>query len=104
MERPTVRWLQDPAQQVRAARILWLAFAIVVWNVVFDRVIVLAGREYVYTATLAARNGVYLLASDWMDSAVSRGFWLASAGTAVILAAGLGLISWATSNNREPQA
>lgn len=75
------------------ARILWLVFAIVVWNVVFDRVLVLAGREYVYTATLAARDGVFLFAKDWMASAAARGFWLASAGASGILAAGLVLIA-----------
>jgi len=78
------------------ARILWLLFAIVVWNVVFDRVLVLAGREYVYVAALAARDGVYLFAKDWMESAVARGFWLASAGASAILAAGFTLIALAT--------
>ena len=83
------------------ARILWLVFAIVVWNVVFDRVLVLAGREYVYAATLAARDGVFLLAKDWMESAVSRGFWLASAGASAILTTGLTLVALATGKRTE---
>jgi hypothetical protein len=50
-------WLESLRQPVRAARMarwLWIAFAIVVWNVVFDRVLVLAGRQYVHAATVAA--------------------------------------------------
>lgn len=85
----------------RLARILWTVLAIVVWNVVFDRVLVLAGREYVYAATLAARDGVYLFAKDWMASAVARGFWLASAGAAIILAAGLVLVEVASKKHTE---
>lgn len=87
----------------RLARILWVVLAIVVWNVVFDRVLVLAGREYVYAATLAARDGVYLFAKDWMASAVARGFWLASAGAAVILAAGLVLVEVASKKHTESE-
>jgi hypothetical protein len=96
--------LRDPARQARLARILWIVLAIVIWNVVFDRVLVLAGREYVYAAALAAREGVYLLAKDWMASAVARGFWLASAGAAIVLAAGLGLVAFAAGRRTEPQA
>jgi hypothetical protein len=87
----------------RLARILWAVLAIVVWNVVFDRVLVLAGREYVYAATLAARDGVYLFAKDWMASAVARGFWLASAGAAIILAAGLVLVEVASKRHTESE-
>lgn len=90
--------------RARLARILWVVFAVVVWNVVFDRVLVLAGREYVYTATLAARDGVYLLAKDWMASAVARGFWLASADAALILAAGLALVAMAGKRRTESES
>jgi hypothetical protein len=87
----------------RLARILWVVLAFAVWNVVFDRVLVLAGREYVYAATLAARDGVYLFAKDWMASAVARGFWLASAGAAIILAAGLVLVEVASKRHTESE-
>ena len=89
--------------QHRLARILWVVLAFAVWNVVFDRVLVLAGREYVYAATLAARDGVYLFAKDWMASAVARGFWLASAGAAIILATGLALVAVASRRHTESQ-
>jgi hypothetical protein len=103
MNRRKARWFRDPARQARLARILWIVFAVVIWNVVFDRVLVLAGREYVYAAALAARDGVYLFAKDWMASAVARGFWLASAGAALILAAGLALVSLASKRPAEPE-
>ena len=39
---------------VSLARGLWIVWAIVVWNVVFDHVIVVAGREYLAAAIVAA--------------------------------------------------
>jgi hypothetical protein len=101
MARPTVRWLRNPVSATRAAGFLWIAFALVVWNVIFDRVIVLAGREYVYSATLAAREGTYLLARDWMGRAVTRGVWTASAGAVAILVIGLTLIALARRQRTE---
>ena len=86
-------WLasfRQPARAARMARWLWIAFAIVVWNAVFDRVLVLAGRQYVHAATVAARgSGPYLRVDDWMRPAITRGVWTATAAAAVILAIGL---------------
>src|ERR1700687_83830 len=82
--------LRQPARAARMARWLWIAFAIVVWNVFFDRVLVLAGRQYVHAATVAARgSGPYLRVNDWMRPAITRGLWTATAAAAVILAIGL---------------
>ena len=39
----------------RLALVLWIAWAVIVWNVVFDHVIVVAGRDYI-AAALAARR------------------------------------------------
>ena len=38
---------------LRLAAFLWLLFAFVVWNVVFDRILVIEGRAYVYAAAVA---------------------------------------------------
>jgi hypothetical protein len=89
-----VRWrlaeLRQPARARRLARVLWIVWAIVVWNVVFDRVIVVAGRQYVDAATAAARStGPYARVDDWMRPAVTRGLWLATAAGATILVVGL---------------
>ncbi|MGB7220137.1 MAG: hypothetical protein WBD07_15170 [Vicinamibacterales bacterium] len=82
--------LRQPARARRLARVLWIVWAIVVWNVVFDRVIVVAGREYVRAATLAARGpGPYAHIDDWMRPAVIRGLWMATAAGAAILVVGL---------------
>jgi len=68
---------------------LWIALALVVWNVVFDRVLVVAGRQYVYAATRAARgSGPYLRVDDWMRPAVSRATRTASDSAAIILTIG----------------
>lgn len=75
---------------VRLARALWIAWAVIVWNVVFDRVIVMAGRRYVFAAATAFGRGLpYVRMDDWMRPAVSRGAEIASASAAAILLAGL---------------
>ena len=50
----------QPRAKVRLARALWIAWAVIVWNVVFDHVIVVAGRSYIHAAGSAAA-GVILL-------------------------------------------
>ena len=82
--------LRRPQTAARIARVLWIAWAVVVWNVVFDRVIVVAGRGYVMAALRAVDGQVALPdIDDWMRPAVSRGVWLASAAAAAIVMVGL---------------
>ena len=85
----------------RCAAVLWLVLAFVVWNVVFDRIIVLAGRRYSHAATMAMRqSGTYLPIDDWMRAAVTRGLWTASAAAIVIAAFGLLAVNVAVRRNR----
>ena len=88
--------------RARIAALLWLACAIVVWNVVLDQTIVLAGRRYLVAAIGAAQGpGPYLRIDDWMRPAVVRGFWLATAAAAAILGvACVALRAAARSSNR----
>ena len=63
----------------RLAAALWLLLAFVVWNVVFDRILVLAGRRYSYAAAMAVREGKnYLRIDDWMRPAIAHGARVAS--------------------------
>ena len=76
--------------KIRLALALWVAFAAVVWNVVFDRVLVLAGRRYVYEAATAAQSGGrYMLINDSMRPAVGRAFSTATTAAGAILAFGI---------------
>ena len=76
--------------RARIAALLWLAWAVVVWNVVLDQTIVLAGRRYVVAAIAAAQgSGSYARIDDWMRPAVTRGFWFATAAAVAILVVGL---------------
>ena len=72
----------------RAAAWLWIIWAFVVWNVVFDRVIVVAGRDYLAIARAATGTGVYAKIDDTMRPAQSRALWLATASAGVILVVG----------------
>ena len=82
----TLAALRQPVRAARIAVFLWIVWAVVVWNVVFDRVIVLAGRRYIAAALLAANGpGAYAHMDDWMRPAVTRAFWTATAAAAALL-------------------
>ena len=78
--------LRSLSHAARLAAALWVAWAIVVWNVVFDHVIVVAGRSYISAAVRAAAGpGPYARMDDWMRPAIARAFWTASAVAGVLL-------------------
>ena len=82
-----------PAARVRLACALVVILAVIVWNVVFDHVIVVAGREYLTAAVVAAHGtGQYARMDDWMRPAVTRAFWTASVAAVLILSVGFLLI------------
>ena len=83
------------AAHVAAA--LWIAWAVVVWNVVLDQVIVVAGRRYIVAAIASAgAMGPFVSMDDWMRPAATRGLWLATAAAAAILTVGCAALRLAT--------
>jgi hypothetical protein len=86
----------NPRRAGCIALVLWTVFAIVVWNVVFDRVIVLAGREFVYAAYVAAASHQpYLRIDAWMRPAIARGVRLATYAGGSVLTVGVTAIALA---------
>jgi hypothetical protein len=86
----------------RAALVAWVLFAFVVWNVVFDRVLVVAGRQYVAAAAAAdVAPGPRPLAADWMLDAQRRALWAASAAAGGVLAVGAIPLVWVRRRSRE---
>lgn len=84
-------------QKVRLAVVLWLALAAVVWNVIFDRIRILADRRYVYDAAMAVRRGQpYLLINSVHPQAVEHGARLASVAAAAVAGVGLAAIAVAS--------
>jgi len=82
----------------RLAQALWIAWALIVWNVVFDRVIVVAGRAYLAAAKAATEaGGAYVRMDDWMRPATVRAFWIATVAAAIILLVGLTAVRKASS-------
>lgn len=78
--------LRRPGRAARIAVGLWIAWAVIVWNVVFDHVIVVAGRSYISAAVRAAAGpGPYARMDDWMRPAITRAFWTASGAAGVLL-------------------
>lgn len=83
--------------RARIAAALWIAWAVVVWNVVLDQTIVLAGRRYIVAAVAAAQGrGPYARIDDWLRPAVTRGFWFATAAAVALLAVGFMSLRFAT--------
>jgi hypothetical protein len=86
---------------VRLAVILWLLFAFAVWNVIFDRTLVLAGRRYVWAATVAAQQGgPFLRIDDWMRPAIASGVRVASAVSGAIVVLSMAAIYAAQRRDR----
>ena len=77
----------------RLAAALWIALAVLVWNDVFDQVIIDAGREFVFAAFASAKTGGPLLRMhDAMRPAITRGVWMATAAALPILVVGLAAV------------
>jgi hypothetical protein len=75
----------------RIALTLWVVWAVVVWNVVFDHTVEVAGRQYLHAAAVAAKDGGrYERIDDSMRPAVTRGLWEASTAALLILVIGIG--------------
>src|SRR5687768_4583326 len=101
MKRSQRRAIIDRMRAVSVARALWISWAIVVWNVVFDQFIVVASRRYIQAATFAAYTfAPYPRMDDWMRPAVMRGFWTATGAAAAILLVGFILIGRGTRRDR----
>ena len=97
---------REPRRAIRIAQALWVCWAVIVWNVVFDHVIVVAGRSYIGAATAAAKtSGHYVRMDDWMRPAVTEGLWTATASALLILLVGFALIGFggARRGAREPR-
>jgi len=89
------------SRRANIARALWVAWAVIVWNVVFDRIIVVAGREYIRTAIDAAAAGrPRPRLDDFMRPAVPHGVWVSSVSALTILVVGLLSIAYASRHDR----
>jgi hypothetical protein len=103
--RRRVAALRQPGPAARIARALWITWAVLVWNVVFDRVIVVAGRTYIAAARTAADAnppGRLPNMDDWMRPAVTRGLWIATASGAAIVLIGLAALRLAGTGEQIP--
>ncbi len=82
---------------VRVAALLWIVLAVIVWNDVFDQVIINAGRHYLFDAfASAATGGPFLHMADAMRPAITRATWAATAAAAPILIFGLAACRFAS--------
>ncbi len=96
-------WAMTYRRQIIVAVALWLTLAFVVWNVVFDRLIVLAGRRYSHDAAVVYRKtGHYLLINDVMLPAISQSSRVATAVAAGITLVGMALI-WSAARLGNPR-
>lgn len=88
-------------RSVVVAVVLWMVFAFLVWNVIFDRIIVLAGRRYSHDATVLFRaTGQYLRIDDVMRPAIAHGVRVASGVAGAIAVAAVVLIGLAAARDK----
>ncbi len=81
----------------RLAAALWIALAAIVWNDVFDQVLIDAARQYLFSAFASAHTGgPFLNMSAAMRPATGRALWLATAAAAPILIFGLAACRYAS--------
>jgi hypothetical protein len=86
----TLHALRLSGRAPRVALILWIVWAVVVWNAVFDHVVEVAGRQYLRRAAQAdGADGSYVAIDDWMRPAVTRGLWVASLAAVPIAVVGV---------------
>jgi ABC-type Fe3+ transport system permease subunit len=86
----------------RVAAALWLVLAFAVWNVIFDRILVLAGRRYGAAADTAAQHGHdYVRIDDWMRPAIVHGVRVASVVALAIALFGLMAVAIASRVDRK---
>ena len=79
----------EPRNARRVVIGLWLVWAVLVWHVIFDHAIVVAGRGYIVAAGIAAKgSGAYARMDDWMQPAKTEGALMATAAAALIVAVG----------------
>ena len=79
------------------ACVLWMLLAVVVWNVVFDRMLVLAGRRYSYAAALAFQSGQPpVLMAPWMRAARVEAVRVATLAAVPIGLAGIAAVMLAS--------
>jgi hypothetical protein len=74
---------------VRRTAVFWALLAFVAWNAVFDRLIVVAGRQYIRDAVRREAEGSSLLVDEVMRPAVVRAFWIATAVGSTVGAIGV---------------
>ena len=87
-------------RRTRIAKALWIVWAVVVWFVVFDHTVEIAGRAYLHAAALADQSGEpYARIDDWMRPAATRGLWVATMAAAGILVVGLGGVRMASARS-----
>ena len=77
------------------ARALWIAWAIVVWNVVFDHIVVAGGRNVLRAAGTAVTTALNI--DQFMRPAVTQALWIATIAAAAILLVGLSSVHLARS-------
>jgi len=80
----------------RIARLLWITWAVLLWNVLLDHTIESAARRYIVAAKHAVYSSPvahhYENMDAWMRPAVTRGLCYATAGAGLVLGTGLILL------------
>ena len=93
-----------PMRRVRVAAGLWLLLTVVWWMVIYDRLVVLAGRRYSHDATVAFRESHrYLTIAEGLTPLVRQAARTATTMTVPVLLVGWAAVWWAGRSARRAQ-
>jgi ABC-type dipeptide/oligopeptide/nickel transport system permease subunit len=102
--RDGVERLRTPANARRLAVALWIVCAVIVWNAVFDQIVMVAARDYVTAAKAAVEHSSFLLIDGWMRPALGKAFIDATAAGGAVLLFGLAAVAFAARRGKPPRA
>jgi hypothetical protein len=88
----------------RAAILAWAALVVVLWNVVFDWIVIQSGRDYLTRQALHQQGrGPAVTIPGVMRPGIAEGFWLATLAAGSVAAIGV-LLYWLAARQHRRQS
>jgi hypothetical protein len=70
--------------------IVWIVLAVVLWNAIFEMLIVQGVKQYLFRAAMHdAGRAPFVAIADVMNAAIYRATWVATMWTSIVLLAGM---------------
>jgi len=75
--------------------IVWIVLAVVLWNAIFEMLIVQGVKQYLFRAAMHdAGRAPFVAIADVMNAAIYRATWVATMWTSIVLLAAMLTMRW----------